>query len=128
MVKNFHIFHAIKREPSRFKVKELQQINEMKKLTFIMLLLVATVSALAQPEPGTWTITPRVGVNSSDVSGVKIYYADPFAASYDSDAYVNSNSVRWLCRSECSIQMKGSVLNMTSIKTTLTIRRSLVAS
>jgi len=62
----------------------------MKKLTFIMLLLVATVSALAQPEPGTWTITPRVGVNSSDVSGVKMYYADPFAASYDSDAYVNS--------------------------------------
>lgn len=62
----------------------------MKKLSVIMLLMVAAVSALAQSEPGTWTITPRIGVNSSNVSGVKIYYADPYGGAYYPEAYIDS--------------------------------------
>jgi len=62
-------------------------LKGMKKFALSVVLMAIGLSLQAQPEPGTWTITPRIGVNSSNVSGVKIYYADPQGAAYYPDAY-----------------------------------------
>ena len=65
-------------------------LKGMKKFALSVVLMAIGLSLQAQPEPGTWTITPRIGVNSSNVSGVKIYYADPQGAAYYPDAYIKS--------------------------------------
>ena len=42
-------------------------------LTIMMAVTVVAIGATAQSRQGKWTVTPRVGVNSSDVTGLKWY-------------------------------------------------------
>lgn len=41
----------------------------MKKMMMIAVMLVATLAANAQQDPGTWSITPKVGVNLANLAG-----------------------------------------------------------
>ena len=46
----------------------------MKKLAIAIVAVLATVSAYAQPEAGTWSITPKIGLNASYVTGSDLKY------------------------------------------------------
>ena len=48
----------------------------MKRLTLMMVLMLAAVYASGQSRQSTWSITPRVGLNSSDVRGLRWYLYD----------------------------------------------------
>ena len=58
----------------------------MKQLTIIIALLAAAVGAKAQQETGAWSITPRVGVNSSVLSVDDVYHLDNSGAAVSAKA------------------------------------------
>lgn len=51
----------------------------MKKLAIAIVAVLATVSAYAQPEAGTWSITPKVGFNTSYLTGDDFKYSVGFS-------------------------------------------------
>lgn len=64
------------------KIILLKVKKTMKKLFFVISLMVAAVSANAQIEEGEWYITPKAGVGIADLTG-KLFNPDKAEGSYD---------------------------------------------
>lgn len=59
--------------------------NDMKKLTTFIVALLATICAFAQPEAGTFSITPKIGVNAATLTNGAYQQTYQFTSNFQTE-------------------------------------------